>query len=148
MLDEIDDFVYDPTSAETLVYQVQSFSLKKELSRKVHSHYQSNGVFVEYNRQSPECVIRKSKKFKQTNFVNDVNIVTHEKSLDGKTGKVSTPGQLSQSSCAEVDGFEISGKNTVATIRNIFRKKNGKEGEESDSTIPALGFCDLEEEKT
>lgn len=76
------------------------------------------GIFVEFNRQSPECLVKKSKRFKQTDFMLEHSSVQHEQSNDGKIGKVSTP-VLSQSSLMD---YDVSGKNTVATINNFIKR--------------------------
>lgn len=69
MMDKIEEFVYDPTSEKTLIFHIGSYSLKKALAREVTRVYMSTGVFTEFQRALPETIIKKSKSFKQANFL-------------------------------------------------------------------------------
>lgn len=72
MMLEIENFVYDPNTTEDLTFQIESYSLKKALSKRVTDVYLGTGVFTEFNRQSPETSIKKSRSFKQVNFLRNV----------------------------------------------------------------------------
>lgn len=61
MLEEIHDFIHDPNTNDTLTYQIESYAMKKALGRKITEKYLNTGIFTEYNRQSPETVIKKTK---------------------------------------------------------------------------------------
>jgi len=37
--------------------------------REVNKQYKNTGVFVDFNRQQPETIVRKAKGFKQRNFM-------------------------------------------------------------------------------
>jgi len=69
MMAKIDDWVYDPTSSNKLVFCIASYSLKKALSKKVTKVYMSTGVFTEFQRNINETIVKKSKSFKQSNFL-------------------------------------------------------------------------------
>lgn len=61
---QIEDWVYDSNSGEFLVLKVPSYSLKKALSKEVTKIYMGSGVFVEFNRQQQDTIVKKSKNFK------------------------------------------------------------------------------------
>lgn len=66
---KIQEFVYDPTSGPKLNFQIGSYSLKKALSKLVSKVYLNTGVFVEYQRNVADTVVKKAKLFKQSNFL-------------------------------------------------------------------------------
>lgn len=45
---KIEDFVYDPTSGITLIFQIGSYSLKKALAKQVTKVYMNTGIFTEF----------------------------------------------------------------------------------------------------
>jgi len=47
---EVEDFVYDPNTPESLTFLIESNSLKKALSKRVTDVYMGTGVFTDYNR--------------------------------------------------------------------------------------------------
>lgn len=69
---EIEMWVYDSNSGETLTYKIDSYSLKKSLAKEVSRQYMGTGVFTEFTRQSTEVIVKKSKAFKQRNFMRGV----------------------------------------------------------------------------
>ena len=69
MMKQIEDFVYDPTSKETIVYNLQSYALKKALGKRVTEVYMSSGIFTEFSRAQPETTIRKTERFRQANYI-------------------------------------------------------------------------------
>lgn len=42
--------MYDPTAEETLTLTIESYALRKALSKKITEIYMATGVFTEYNR--------------------------------------------------------------------------------------------------
>ena len=68
-MEQIEEFVYNPCSEQTLVFQISSPSLQKALSKQVTKVYMSTGIFAQYQRGNPETKIKKSKSFKQANFL-------------------------------------------------------------------------------
>ena len=72
MMKQIDEWVYDTNSEERLVFQVQSYSLKKALAKEVTNVYKGTGVFTDFNRSSSETLVKKTKTFKQRNFMRGV----------------------------------------------------------------------------
>jgi len=48
MMKKIDEFVYDPSSDKTLIFQIGSYSLKKALSKQVTKVYMNTGIFTEF----------------------------------------------------------------------------------------------------
>ena len=64
MMKEIKDWVYDTNSGETKVFKIPSYSLKKALGKEVTKVYIGTGVFVEFNRQQQETIVKKTKSFK------------------------------------------------------------------------------------
>lgn len=69
---DIENFVYDPNTTSDLVFEIESYSLKKALSKRVTEVYMGTGVFTEFSRQSPETTIKKSRSFKQVNFLRNI----------------------------------------------------------------------------
>lgn len=69
---EVENFVYDPNTPESITFHIESYSLKKALSKRVTDVYMGTGVFTDYNRQSPEALVKKSRSFKQVNFLRNV----------------------------------------------------------------------------
>lgn len=68
-MQKIEEFVYDPTSGQKLIFNIGSYSLKKALSKQVTKIYLNTGIFTEFQRNISETVIKKSKAFKQVNFL-------------------------------------------------------------------------------
>ena len=78
---QIDDWVHDSNSGERLILDIQSYGLKKALGkynlsgltdflfREVTKVYIGKGVFTEFQRNTTETVIKKTKTFKQTKFL-------------------------------------------------------------------------------
>ena len=50
MLDAVRDFAFDPTGEEKITFTIESYSLKKALSRKITEIYMSTGIFTEFTR--------------------------------------------------------------------------------------------------
>ena len=73
MMAQIDEFVYDSSSASKLIFHIQSYSLKKALSKEVTRIYLNTGLFTEFQRNLSETVIKKSKQFKQANFIRGIS---------------------------------------------------------------------------
>jgi hypothetical protein len=48
MMSKIEEFVYDPSSGSKLIFQVNSNSLKKALSKQVTKVYMNTGIFTEF----------------------------------------------------------------------------------------------------
>ena len=69
MMEQIDDWVYDSNSGETLTFNISSYSLKKALGKEVTKLYLKTGVFTEYQRSSAETIVKKSKTFRQHKFM-------------------------------------------------------------------------------
>ena len=117
MMSDIEDFVYDPNTTETHVIEVESYSLRKALSKRVTDVYMRTGVFAEFNRQSPEMVIKKSKSFKQVNFLRNVNPMPEnfEESMDKVPMGLGFHKDV-ESETSTVTEFNANGKNTAATI--------------------------------
>lgn len=49
-LQEINDFVYDPNTSERLTFQIESYALRKQMSRRVYEKYSNAGIFTEFSR--------------------------------------------------------------------------------------------------
>jgi hypothetical protein len=75
-LTQIHEYVYDAKTSDKLTFQIESYALKKQLSRKVTEKYMGTGIFTEFSRQSPETVIKKSKQFRQANFLKGADLTT------------------------------------------------------------------------
>ena len=69
MMTRIDEWVYDHTRQNKLVFNLHSYSLKKALSKQVTKQYMKSGIFTEFQRNLPETVVKKSKSFNQSNYV-------------------------------------------------------------------------------
>lgn len=63
-LRKIEKFVYDPTTSDQLVFEIESYALKKGLAKRVTEIYISTGIFTEFSRADSLCTIKKSKNFK------------------------------------------------------------------------------------
>ena len=50
---------------------MQSYSLKKALSKQVTKEYMKSGIFTEFQRGLPETVVKKSKSFNQKNYIRE-----------------------------------------------------------------------------
>lgn len=59
-----------------MTFQIESYALKKAIARKVTEKYMSTGIFTEFTRSGPETVIKKSKQFKQANFLKGADLTT------------------------------------------------------------------------
>lgn len=66
---EIEEFVYNPTAPSKIVFQINSNSLKKALSKQVTKVYINTGIFTEFVKGQPETIIKKAKHFKQQDFI-------------------------------------------------------------------------------
>ena len=64
----IEDFVYDRTS-KFYSTKIRAYALRKALSRYVQKKYGSRGVYVEYAKNKIMTIFKKTKKFKQADFV-------------------------------------------------------------------------------
>ena len=73
MLATISEFVYDPSSASKLVFNIDSHLLKKALSQAVQARYMHTGVFTEYSQAIKQVIVKKGKSFKQENFTDPHN---------------------------------------------------------------------------
>ena len=69
MMKQIEIFVYDPTSKDSIVFNLQSYALKKALGKRVTEAYMATGIFTEFSRAQPETTIRKTDRFKQANYI-------------------------------------------------------------------------------
>ncbi|CDW88855.1 c transferase [Stylonychia lemnae] len=78
MMKRIELWVYDQNSYERLTFQIPSYSLKKALSKEVTRVYMGAGVFTEFQRNSTDTIVKKSKSFRQTQFLRE-NVPTEEK---------------------------------------------------------------------
>jgi hypothetical protein len=112
--------------------------MKKALSRKITELYMGSGIFTEYTRSNPETIIKKSKAFRQANFMKDAELSGSESSMQSlafsahySSSKSSYTKMMQVAHQLDSTG-KLSGKNTAATI-----------GNESPSM---LGFCDQEDE--
>lgn len=68
-MDEIEQWVYDPQSDKCKQFEIQSFSLRKALNRQLSKTYMNQGVFMDYDRNTTTVKIKKSKGFRQSNFL-------------------------------------------------------------------------------
>ena len=68
-MQQIETQVYDTLSENKIEFIIASYSLKKALSKRVTDVYNRTGIFTEFQRNCPETIIKKSKNFKQSNFV-------------------------------------------------------------------------------
>lgn len=66
---KIEGFVYDPTTNKQIIFNIPRNALKKALSKEVTRVYMNTGIFTEYKRDIPETVVKKSKAFRQANFL-------------------------------------------------------------------------------
>ena len=66
---KIKTWVYDPTSEKQLKFNVNSQGLRKYLDKKINVEYRGKNVYLTWNRKSPEVIVEKGKKFKQTDFL-------------------------------------------------------------------------------
>ena len=48
MMARIDEWVYDPSQQNKLVFNLQSYSLKKALGKQVTKNYMKSGIFTEF----------------------------------------------------------------------------------------------------
>jgi hypothetical protein len=69
MMLQIEKFVQNPISGPRLTINIGSYSLKKALSKEVSKVYANSGLFMEFQKSKAETVIKKSKSFKQVNFL-------------------------------------------------------------------------------
>lgn len=61
---EIEDWVYDSTSAKKKTFTIKSTSLKKAIFRKVNKVYMNTGVFFQHSKTDSTASVSKSKSFK------------------------------------------------------------------------------------
>jgi hypothetical protein len=71
---KIEDWVYDVRSEREKSFKIGSYSLRKALSKQVTKVYIGTGIFTEFQRDSPQTIIKKSKSFKQKNFIRGFSI--------------------------------------------------------------------------
>lgn len=88
LMEDIEHFVYDPESTESKTITVESYSLRKAFNKCVNEKYMNTGVFAEFSKKSPEIILKKSKNFKQVNFLKDIR--TSSENFEGKEEKVLT----------------------------------------------------------
>jgi len=50
MLEEIKEFVYDPTTNDKLVFNIQSYALRKALDRNINDLYVDTGIYASFDR--------------------------------------------------------------------------------------------------
>ncbi|CDW82058.1 oxysterol binding family protein [Stylonychia lemnae] len=91
MMAQIEEWVYEANSGETLEFQIDSYCLQKALSKYVRNYqskfreltkqYISRGVFAEFERNKPRTIIKKTRGFKQRNFLRDVGAVADSQDL-------------------------------------------------------------------
>lgn len=62
-MNKVKDWVYDPTSEKTLVLNITSMALRKNLDKRVKKEYMRSGMFLNWNRNSTEMTFEKSKRF-------------------------------------------------------------------------------------
>ena len=129
MLSDIKEFVYDPTTSDRLTFQIESYALKRALSRKVTDIYLNTGIFTEFTRQSPETIIKKSKQFRQVNFLKGTD-------FSGSSGGSESSYKHSINSTSLKAGIDssgkLSGKNTASTL---------------NANEPTFGFCEEDTSK-
>lgn len=69
ILQKVKEFVYDPNTDDRLIFNVQSYALRKALDRSVSEIYADTGLFLDFQRLNTEVVVKKTSKFKQFNFL-------------------------------------------------------------------------------
>ena len=62
-MNKVKNWVYDPTSEKTLVLNITSMALRKNLDKRVKKEYMRSGMFLNWNRNSTEMTFEKSKRF-------------------------------------------------------------------------------------
>ena len=72
IMQTIEKYVYDPSLKREKVIQIQSYSMRKELQERVKQVYRNTGVFTEISRIHPETLIKKTKSFRQANFLRNI----------------------------------------------------------------------------
>lgn len=50
MVQETEEFIYDPNQSESISFEIESYALKKALSKMITDKYMKSGVFTDYNR--------------------------------------------------------------------------------------------------
>ena len=65
----IKEFVYDSQSSDREKFDIPNKSLQKALQKEVTKVYMGTGLFTEYDKKNPETTIKKSKAFKQSQFI-------------------------------------------------------------------------------
>lgn len=71
-MNKIDEWVYDVHRQNKLVFNIQSYSLKKALSKEVTKEYMKSGIFTEFQKGLAETVVKKSKSFNQNRYLRPV----------------------------------------------------------------------------
>ena len=47
---EVEQFVYDPTGSDSLLFDIESYSLRKALAKAITERYLATGLYTEMNR--------------------------------------------------------------------------------------------------
>ena len=68
----VDKFVYNPMETDSITFEIESYPLKKGLAKKITERFMSTGIFTEFGRGDSSCTVKKSKNFKQANFLRDI----------------------------------------------------------------------------
>lgn len=50
MVQEAEDFIYDPNNPEQITFEIESYALKKQLAKMITDRYMKQGIFTEFNR--------------------------------------------------------------------------------------------------
>ena len=69
---EIEKYVYDPVRKKDKVIKIESYSMRRALEDRVKKVYKNTGVFTEISRIHPETIIKKTRGFRQANFLNSI----------------------------------------------------------------------------
>ena len=68
-MEEIKEWVYDPSAPKKKMFMINSSSVKKCLDKAIKKQYMNSGMFFKWSRTSPETFVEKSKRFNQKNFM-------------------------------------------------------------------------------
>ena len=113
----VENFVYDVSSAESFLVDIESYALRKAFSKAITEKYLATGLYTEMNRQSTETVVKKSKSFKQANFLRDIkprNAADDGESLGlGFQDNISEMGNKSTTPSKKT---QVSGKSTTTGV--------------------------------
>lgn len=69
---EIEKYVYDPARKKDKVFMIESYSMRKALEDRVKKVYKHTGVFTEISRIHPETIVKKTRGFRQANFLKNI----------------------------------------------------------------------------